>query len=409
MSSQTSAPSQASPPATGIGVSLATLIPEALFDQLRSEYGPPFANHLQVVSEGGAILWGKASASSCEFPEQCNPNCWLTVTESLRWGEVCVLPCPCDRASWAVPVVLNNRLLGALVVRGVKLERRGDSPGSLDKKILEGCNKLLLLATRYNLTNTALMELNRQTAANERVKAEAIHAWKQRFVDDMRALYLREEPELLAAIRRGERPAARGVINRVLVAIYSLGQDRVDLLKSYVLELVVMMGRAAVQGGATPELVFGLRFRSLAELDQITEVDEVGRWLTNMLEHLLDALGSHQKFPNTVQLGRALTHMEEHLADNLCREDAARVAGMSPSHFTRLLSEHTGHSFAEMLTLMRINRARERLLHSEEEISSIALSCGFADQSYFTRVFHKVTGQTPGDFRRQPKPSTAQK
>jgi hypothetical protein len=149
------------------------LLPESLFEQLRSEYGPPFADYLEAVTVGGHKLWGKGKATNCEFPEQCSANCWLTATESLRWGEVCVLPCPCENASWAVPVLLNNRLLGALVVRGVQLDRSGDTPGSLDKEILDGCSKLLELATRYNLTNSALLQLNHQRAANEREKAEA--------------------------------------------------------------------------------------------------------------------------------------------------------------------------------------------------------------------------------------------
>lgn len=378
--------------------SLAQLLPKTLFEEICREYGPPYARHLQAIEPEGRILYG-AEIAGCEFPASCQSQVWLAATESLRWGDICVLPCSCEKAIWAVPLTCNERVIGALVVRGVRLDKETGG-ASLDQHILEACERLLAIAIRHHLTNPARLELNRQEADSERLRAEAIHEWKHRFVDDLRALYLREEPELLAAIRSGDRPSARGVINRILVAIYSFGGERLDLLKSYSLELVVMMGRAAVQGGAKPEMVFGLRYRSLSELDQITDIDRMGEWLTAMLEHLLDALGASSQIPNLVQLGRALAYMEEALSSNLSREEVARVAGMSSGHFTRLLRERTGHSFIEMLTLLRVNRARERLLHSHDDLAHIALDCGFADQSYFTRVFHKVTGQTPGDFRK---------
>ena len=77
------------------------------------------------------------------------------------------------------------------------------------------------------------------TSRIEREKAEAIHILKGRLYDGIRDLYLREEPGLLAAIKRGEPPAAREIINRVLVGIYHAARSRPELLKSLALELVV--------------------------------------------------------------------------------------------------------------------------------------------------------------------------
>ena len=77
----------------------------------------------------------------------------------------------------------------------------------------------------------------------QREKAEAIHALKDRLYDGIRDLYLREEAGLLSAIKRGERPAAREIVNRVLVGIYHTARSRPELLKSLALELVVVMSQ----------------------------------------------------------------------------------------------------------------------------------------------------------------------
>jgi AraC-like DNA-binding protein len=56
-----------------------------------------------------------------------------------------------------------------------------------------------------------------------------------------------------------------------------------------------------------------------------------------------------------------------------------------------------------------VDRARELLVRTDKNLVQVALECGFCDQSYFTKVFQKRAGVTPGDYRRQhrrngPKP-----
>ncbi len=60
----------------------------------------------------------------------------------------------------------------------------------------------------------------------------------------------------------------------------------------------------------------------------------------------------------------------------------------------------TGWSFTELLTRLRVDRAGRLLAHTDLELVQIAIDCGFGDQSYFTRVLRKLTGHTPGDYRR---------
>ena len=94
----------------------------------------------------------------------------------------------------------------------------------------------------------------------------AIPLLQHRPYDRIRELYLMQEPVLLAAIQRGDRGEARHIINHVLVHIYSAGEERSDLLKGLLLELVVMISRAAVEAGAEQSAVLGLNFRLITEL-----------------------------------------------------------------------------------------------------------------------------------------------
>ena len=117
----------------------------------------------------------------------------------------------------------------------------------------------------------------------------------ERPFDRVRELYLYEEPALLASIRRGDRKEATRIINLVLVHIYSVGEERSELLKGLLLELVVMMSRAAVEAGAPQSEILGLGFRHLTELAEIRDDEQLASWLRASLVRIFEA----------VEIGRA--------------------------------------------------------------------------------------------------------
>ena len=93
--------------------------------------------------------------------------------------------------------------------------------------------------------------------------------------DGIREFYLYIEPSLLAAIARGDRAEAIRLINHVLLHIYAVGEERNDLLKGLLLELVVMMSRAAVEAGSSQTDVLGRNFQSLTELAAVGDDEEL--------------------------------------------------------------------------------------------------------------------------------------
>jgi len=227
----------------------------------------------------------------------------------------------------------------------------------------------------------------------------AIPLLAHRPYDRIRELYLLQEPMLLAAIRRGDRGEARRIINHVLVHIYSAGEERSDLLKGLLLELVVMISRAAVEAGAVQSEVLGLNFRFLTELAGISDDEELAAWLRKTLENVFSAIERQEDFTPPLLVGKALDFMRENLHRDISRDDVARHAGISPSHFSRLLKERTGRSFTELLRQCRVDLACELLRTTPQTLAQVADSCGFCDQSYFTRVFQDVKGVTPKQFR----------
>jgi transcriptional regulator GlxA family with amidase domain len=102
-----------------------------------------------------------------------------------------------------------------------------------------------------------------------------------------------------------------------------------------------------------------------------------------------------------MRIGKAVELIHGGLETGFSLDALARQAYMCPSHFSHVFKEVTGTAPKQYSLQARIERARELLAASHLGIKDIAASLGFHDPHYFSKVFHKNTGETPTAFRRK--------
>lgn len=101
-------------------------------------------------------------------------------------------------------------------------------------------------------------------------------------------------------------------------------------------------------------------------------------------------------------VARAREYLFEHYAENVSLDELARVANLSPFHFSRVFAGELGmppHAFQIQL---RVERAKA-LLRDGWPIPQVASHTGFADQSHLTRHFKRLAVVTPGQYARNSK------
>ncbi|MCF7838295.1 MAG: helix-turn-helix domain-containing protein [Candidatus Marinimicrobia bacterium] len=372
----------------------------AVFDRLNRAYRRRHGVGLVAVDSAGRVVHGRAECGVRGAAAVCRSTRRRIVDEALRWGEPALNLCRDGVLNWGVPLMRNQRVVGGLVIDGLPLEPPPGRAAPQASAIRAACADLLDLAVAENLTNGALLEQRRQSSGRERERAEAIHAVKDQVGGGLRGLYLREEPALLAAVKRGDAPAARQCMNRLLVGLGQTGLRDLAWQKSLALELVVMLYRGAVEAGAQPARLLGLNYASVQRLAAIADEEALRHWLEDTLERLLAGLGMRDENPVAVRLQRAQRYLQTHCARSVTRAEVARVAGMSPSHFSHTFGAYCGHSFREALLRCRLDLAAEKLRRTHEPIAAIALECGFCDQSHFGKAFRRHTGCAPSAYRR---------
>lgn len=375
----------------------------AQFVRLSRAYRRQWGLPLLAATSNGAVVFGvlHESAGMADIARAIRKH---AIAESLRWGEPTVVEYPGGRLIWAAPIMHNARLLGGLLAIAREQQVVGSTAGAESAhrplvNVRQACAALRRLAEDANLTNAALLAQRREEYDREQKRAEAIQDLKTRYFYSIREVYLREEPALVSAVRQNDRPQARGILNRILVVIYSLGGEDLSLIKSFLMELVVTMCRTAVESGGEPRELLGANYASISELSGINSEVELSRWLVNMLERIMDSIQRHRRRPSAALLQSAMKYLAEHFAEDIGRDDVARVAGLSPPHFSRLFHRAAGRGFNDMLNQLRIDRAADLLRRTDKGLLQIAIEVGFSDQSYFTKVFRRYMRTTPREYR----------
>ena len=108
----------------------------------------------------------------------------------------------------------------------------------------------------------------------------------------------------------------------------------------------------------------------------------------------------HTKKDLTLHANRVDQYIRTHFHESVNAAGIADHFKLNVDYIGRLYKQAFGVTITEGIRHERLKKAREYLLHSDANISEIALECGFADQAHFSRSFKKQAGLTPGQYRK---------
>lgn len=103
--------------------------------------------------------------------------------------------------------------------------------------------------------------------------------------------------------------------------------------------------------------------------------------------------------PTSQLVKQAQAYVHYNYAQAIGRKDIADAVGVSENYLSQIFRQETSISPLDYLNRVRIARAKEYLLKNDESITQIAVCVGYNDPAYFSRVFRKLTGCSPQEFR----------
>lgn len=207
------------------------------------------------------------------------------------------------------------------------------------------------------------------------------------------------ESELIAAIMDGDKQTAKRLLNDLLGFIFFYSGGRFDVIRARVFELLVLLSRAAVEGGADPEHIFTLNCRYFDEINHIKGLDELCFWLAEIMNSLSDYVFRFTDVKHVDIIRKAIDYIRRNYAKKLTLEEVSAYVYLSPSYFSKVFKDEMGCNFNAYLNKIRIDKAKQLLLNDSVKLVDVSGLVGFEDQSYFSKVFKKLIDVTPGKYR----------
>ncbi|MWC27694.1 response regulator [Paenibacillus sp. MMS18-CY102] len=102
-------------------------------------------------------------------------------------------------------------------------------------------------------------------------------------------------------------------------------------------------------------------------------------------------------------MDRAIAYMLERFTEELSLEDVAEYVHLNPFYFSKVFKQHVGENFIDYLTGLRIDKAKRLIADKQLILKEVCYQVGYKDPNYFSRVFKKVTGVTPSEYRALPR------
>ncbi len=189
---------------------------------------------------------------------------------------------------------------------------------------------------------------------------------------------------------------------RGTIVVHEAGEEHADRFASDTRCLNVELARSA--GGAYPHaIVVAVDQKTLREAAEsvVRSFYDRTRDLPNAVRNLQAALLRHSSQPACERphwLRRAIDEFP--WAHPVPFREAAAIAGVHETHFSRAFRRHVGMTANEYRSRARVRLASKLLLTTTSSLARVALSAGFSDQSHLTRVFSQRLGLSPGRYRR---------
>lgn len=346
--------------------------------------------------------------------------------QAERFGGSYIYFCPINMLHWASPLMEEGIMTGALIAGPAliidseelieELNQKFDPESVRQANLKEKVQKIPRLSTEQAkalsemllITASHLIEGDHSqlTSKKENMDQQAQISEYIQYIKEMEtkdtefAQYpIEKERELLHLIQTGDSKEARSVLNEILGAVFFSSGGKFDVVKARVLELLVLLSRAAVEGGADAEQIFGMNYQYLSEINNYNSVEGLAGWLARVIVRFSDLVFDLRDVKHADAIYQTIQYINKNYAEKVTLDEVASAVYLSPAYFSKIFKEEMKCNFNNYLNQVRINKSKNLLMNSKFSLVEIAGMVGYEDQSYFTKVFKKMAGLSPGKYR----------
>lgn len=203
------------------------------------------------------------------------------------------------------------------------------------------------------------------------------------------------------AIRTGNLEALEMSFHESFVGRWgTLSHDWLRHSKNMAIVLITLATRSAIEGGVLPEIAYSMSDGFIQRSEELNEAGTVLAMAKQAEVEFCKAVKELSKTPNHNPLVRRCKELViQNLHSRITSQDLAEQLGITPSYLSRLFIKEEGIKLTDYIAKEKIEAAKQQIIYTQDSYSTIAYTLGFTSHGHFGKVFRKVTGMTPGEYR----------
>lgn len=213
-----------------------------------------------------------------------------------------------------------------------------------------------------------------------------------------------KERELLDCVREGQVEAALSKNMGMDIETGKLSDNELIHWHNLVVVGITLTTRAAIEGGVSPSIAYQLSDFYIQKSNHCKTITDLIVCRNRAVERLTSEVAKKKETRSVTYVDGVKEYVQQHYKEKIYLEDVAAGLGITSTYLSRIFKRETGENFADYVVSVRVERAANLLIYSEESISYIAEYVNFPNQSYFGKMFKKLKGMTPKEYRKKNKP-----
>ncbi len=273
-------------------------------------------------------------------------------------------------------------------------------------EILQIAGMFTKMITGEEYTDQQLVDANYQAAAS--VKERQEQAWfdiKSENEDIYRHSY-QEERRILDAVKAGNVEEAVRLSKEMDSNIGRLGESEVEHWRNLSIVAAALCARAAIEGGVMPAVAYRISGFYINKSTACKDITQILIYRNHVIEELAKRVWEHKEKNHTSSyIEQCRDYVYRHYREKIYLDGIAETLGISSSYLSRLFKKETGNRLQEFINDVRVEKAANLLIYSEESLLGIAEYVNFPSQSYFGKIFKQKMKMTPRQYRELYKPA----
>lgn len=210
------------------------------------------------------------------------------------------------------------------------------------------------------------------------------------------------ETAFYRSIQLGEKEAALQLFTPLAQEGFGrLSDDPLQNLRYHLVITVAFITRACIAGEMAAETAFNLSDLYIRRIDRCRSEEEVHALHRELVEAYADRMAALSRPKHSRPVRRCIEYIHAHLHEKIAISDLCTASGLSRSYLSRLFHQETGRSPVSFIAERKLEAARQMLEYTGQSVSEIAHVLAFSSESHLISSFRRLSGVTPGEYRRR--------